>query len=299
MKPGLTIFIYFMIFVIHSSKILPIGAEDVYYAEERDALIQIRELLNSAHLHKVWTGRPCWYNHSNWAGIECWNSHVVSVVLDGIQLTGPLPPACFRNITFLSKLSLRNNSLFGPLPDLTNLNHLQFVVLSNNRFNGPIPLEYINLPNLSHLELQENLLTGTIPPFNQTTLTVFNVSVNHFEGQIPETPVLLKFPRSSYDNNLGLCGKPVQKQCPRSSPALIPSGKSKHKPLKIWGIALIAVAAVLVPFIVMLVFLCYFRRMHGKGATGEHSGTYLLTIFILMSNFSSIQQLVLSDQVHS
>lgn len=291
MKPGRTIFIYFMIFVIHSLKILPIGAEDDYYAEERDALIHIRELPNSAHLHKAWTARPCRNNDSYWVGIECWNSHVVSVVLDGIQLTGSLPPACFRNITFLSNLSLRNNSLFGPLPDLTNLNHLQFVVLSNNRFTGSIPLEYINLPNLSQLELQDNLLTGTIPPFNQTTLTVFNVSGNHLEGQIPETPVLLKFPKSSYDNNLGLCGKPVQKQCPPPSPDLIPSKKSKHKPLKIWGIALIAVAAVLVPFTVMLVFLCYFRRMHGKGATGEHAGTYLPTIFILMSNFSSIQQL--------
>ncbi|RWR84673.1 putative leucine-rich repeat receptor-like protein kinase [Cinnamomum micranthum f. kanehirae] len=271
MKPGQTIFIYFMIFVIHSLKILPIGAEDVYYAEEREALIQIRELPNSAHLHKAWTARPCRNNNSYWVGIECWNSHVVSVVLDGIQLAGSLPPTCFRNISFLSKLSLRNNSLFGPLPDLTNLNHLQFVVLSNNHFTGSIPLEYINLPNLSQLELQENLLTGTIPPFNQTTLTVFNVSGNRLEGQIPETPVLLKFPKSSYDNNLGLCGKPVQKQCPPPSPDVIPSKKSKHKPLKIWGIALIAVAAVLVPFTVMLVFLCYFRRMHGKGATGEHS----------------------------
>lgn len=272
MNLGSKIFVYLMIFVIQSSKILLIGA-DVYYAEERDALIQIRELNSTANLHSHWTARPCTNNNSHWVGIECLNSHVVGIVLDRIQMTGSLPPTFLKNITFLHKLSLRYNFLSGPLPDLTNLNHLQFVFLSNNHFNGSIPSEYISLPNLSQLELQENLLTGTIPPFNQTTLTVFNVSGNHFEGPIPETLVLQRLPQSSFDNNPELCGKPLPKQCP-IVPASAPPIPSKGKSIKTWSIVLIAVAAVLVPFTAILVFLCYWRRMHGEGTGAENSGTY-------------------------
>lgn len=274
-----------MVFVIQPPKLIWVCAYGEYYGEERDALIQIREsLVSPLDLHSVWTGRPCWNNYSNWVGIGCLNSHVVHIVLEGVQLTGSLPPMVLQNITFLSRLSLRNNSLFGHLPDLTNLNELRFVFLSNNRFTGSIPLEFINFPNLSQLELQENLLTGTIPPFNQPTLTAFNVSNNSLQGEIPETPVLLQLPESSYDHNLELCGKPLRKPCPVApasappSPAMPPSipMKTKEKRLKIWSIALIAVAVFLVVFTVMLEFLCRYRKMKGKGAREKaQSGTFI------------------------
>ncbi|XXG60449.1 hypothetical protein AAC387_Pa04g2358 [Persea americana] len=244
--------VYVMVFVIQSSKIIRVCAY----------------------------GRPCWNNHSNWVGIGCLNSHVVHIVLEGIQLTGSLPPMVLHNITLLSKLSLKNNSLFGSLPNLANLNQLQSVSLSNNRFTGSIPLEFIDLPNLSQLELQENLLTGTVPPFSQPTLIVFNVSNNRLQGEIPETPVLLRFPESSYNHNLELCGKPLRNPCPAPpvsappSPALTPPNtkQTKDKKLKIWSIALIAVAAALVPFTLVLVFLCYYRKMKGRGTReDEHS----------------------------
>lgn len=287
-----------MVFVIQSSKIIRVCAYGEYYAEERDALIQIRETLNSTlDLHSIWTGRPCWNNYSNWVGIGCLNSHVVHIVLEGIQLTGSLPPMVLHNITLLSKLSLRNNSLFGSLPNLANLNQLQSVSLSDNRFTGSIPLEFIDLPNLSQLELQENLLTGTIPPFSQPTLIVFNVSNNRLQGEIPETPELLRFPESSYDHNLELCGKPLRHLCPAPpvsappSPALTPPNpkQTKDNKLKIWSIALIAVAAALVPFTLVLVFLCY-RRMKGRGRReDEHSGTYIfLQIDLCKSQFDCI-----------
>ncbi|XP_058100009.1 probable leucine-rich repeat receptor-like protein kinase At1g68400 [Magnolia sinica] len=274
----LTIFTCLMIFAIRFAK-----AE--LFAGERDELIYVRDSLTStANLHSMWTGPPCHNNISKWVGIACLNSHVVHIVLEGIQLNGSLPTTFLQNITYLSKLSLRNNSLFGPLPSFANLVHLQYIFLSQNHFSGPIPLEFINLPNLKRLELQENLLNGTIPPFNQSTLTAFNVSNNFLNGPIPETPVLLRFPRSSYDHNSELCGQPLGKPCqivpvapvggpPPTSPSPRVPTPSKDKTLRVWSIALIAVAALLVPFTVMLVFLCYYRRKHGKGTKEkEHSG---------------------------
>ncbi|XP_077247192.1 putative leucine-rich repeat receptor-like protein kinase At1g68400 [Tasmannia lanceolata] len=280
MNLALHISICLLVFAIRSSKIVSIA--NVFYPDEREALIQLRETVNSTlHLHSIWTGPPCHDNNSNWVGIECWNSHVIHIVLEGIHMTGSLPPSFLQNISFLSKISFRNNSLFGPIPHLANLVHLEYVFLSHNSFSASIPLELIQLPNLAELELQENHLTGTIPPFDQQSLTVFNVSDNLLEGQIPETVVLLRFSKSSYDNNLGLCGRPLRKPCPGSPsppplPPVAPNSPSptslKNNTFKALTVALIAVAAVLVPFKVMLVFLCYYKRKHGKGKRGEDSG---------------------------
>lgn len=231
---------------------------------------------SSSNLHADWTGPPCHKNLSQWSGIACFNWHVTHLVLEGIDLTGPLPPTFLLNLTFLSKLSFRNNSINGPLPNLTNLVHLEFVFLSSNKFLGPIPLDYIHLPKLTKLELQENHLNGQIPPFDQPTLRDFNVSYNQFSGHIPETSALERFPKSSFDHNLNLCGSVVGIPCPVSpAPEPSPSSDSKKGPLKVWSIVLIAAAAALVPILVMLVFVCYYRRVHDKEANEVLSGIYI------------------------
>ncbi|KAJ6707243.1 LEUCINE-RICH REPEAT RECEPTOR-LIKE PROTEIN KINASE PXC1 [Salix viminalis] len=190
-----------------------------FFPEERDALMQIRDSLSSTlDLHGNWTGPPCHKNSSQWSGITCSNWHVVGLVLEGIQLTGSLPPVFLQNITFLANLSFRNNSIYGQLPNLSNLVHLESVFFSYNRLTGSIPSEYIELPNLKQLELQRNYLEGEIPSFNQSTLTLFNVSYNHLQGSIPDTDVLGRFSESSYDHNLNLCGIPLE-PCPDLPPA--------------------------------------------------------------------------------
>ncbi|KAJ0047672.1 hypothetical protein Pint_16577 [Pistacia integerrima] len=254
--------------VLASTKIIE------YYPGERQDLLDLRDKVTSnADLHKNWTGPPCLYNLSRWVGVSCSNGHVVALVLEGVQLTGVLPPAFLQNITFLNRLSLRNNSISGLLPNLTNLVSLANVLLSENRFTGEIPFQYIELGRLRELELQENYLVGQIPAFNQSTLTAFNVSYNHLVGPIPQTGVLQRFPESSYDNNSGLCGIPLRNLCPAPPPTIItpPPAASppiparvKKKSLQIWSVVVIAAAAALVPFLVILVFLCYYKRMQGK-----------------------------------
>jgi hypothetical protein len=239
-----------------------------FFPEEREALMQIRDLVSSTlDLHGNWTGPPCHKNSSQWSGITCSNWHVVGLVLEGVQLTGSLPPAFLQNITFLANLSFRNNSIYGPLPNLSNLVHLESVFFSYNRLTGSIPSEYIELPNLKQLELQQNYLDGEIPPFNQPTLTLFNVSYNHLQGSIPDTDVLRRFSESSYDHNSNLCGIPLE-PCPVLPPApLVPPPsppvsppQNKKRKLPIWIIALIVVVVALVPLMVMFVFLCCYKK---------------------------------------
>ncbi|MCD7450074.1 hypothetical protein HAX54_003492 [Datura stramonium] len=244
-----------------------------FYPNERDALLQLRDSVNSSvfSLHSHWTGPPCYKNQSQWAGISCSDGHVTELVLEGIQLIGSLPPTFLEHITYLNKISFRNNSLYGPVPNLTGLIYLEFVFLSDNRFSGSIPFGYIELQKLTELELQENDLEGSIPPFDQQTLIAFNVSSNKLEGPIPETPVLKRFPKSSYANNSNLCGGVLGIPCsiPPANPPKAP-GEKKKNGLKVWSIALIsAAAAALLLVSIMFILLCYFRRSKRKESQGE------------------------------
>ncbi|XP_022715474.1 probable leucine-rich repeat receptor-like protein kinase At1g68400 [Durio zibethinus] len=247
-----------------------------YYPIERDALLQLRDSVDSPNLHSNWTGPPCMNNQSRWGGIACSDGHVVRLVLDGIHLTGSLPPAFLQNLTLLTKLSLRNNSIFGPLPNLTKHVQLEHVFLSHNLFTGPIPFDYIQLPSLKKMELQQNYLQGEIPPFNQQNLVAFNVSYNSLQGPIPQTDVLQRFPKSSYQHNSGLCGNPLKKRCPvPPTPSICPTPTppiSSKKSFELRNLAFIVAVSVLVPFLVIFGFLWYCKRVHRK-ETAKNAGS--------------------------
>ncbi|CAL1360981.1 unnamed protein product [Linum trigynum] len=220
-----------------------------FYPEERDALLQIRDSLPStADLHALWTGPPCRRSSSRWRGVACEDGHVVHLVLQGINLTGNLPTQFLQNITFMTKVSFVNNSLRGPLPNLTGLVRLEQVSLSFNWFTGSIPPEYAALPNLKILELEGNSLQGRIPGFNQSGLIRFNASHNLLGGRIPRTMALERFPRGSFDHNSqDLCG-PQLDPCPvlpPPTPTPTPTPWRKREiGVKLWVSAVIALGGV-------------------------------------------------------
>uniref|UniRef100_A0A7N0T5Y4 Uncharacterized protein n=1 Tax=Kalanchoe fedtschenkoi TaxID=63787 RepID=A0A7N0T5Y4_KALFE len=49
------------------------------------------------------------------------------------------------------------------------------------------------------------VIDGSIPPFNQDSLAVFNVSSNNLDGQIPGTSALRRFSKSSFDKITQAC----------------------------------------------------------------------------------------------
>ncbi|XP_039011855.1 probable inactive receptor kinase At3g02880 [Hibiscus syriacus] len=242
--------------------LIPIVGE--YYPSELEALLRLRDAIGSPNLYSNWTGIPCMNNQSRWGGVACSEGHVVHLVLDGVRLAGSLPPLLLKNLTLLTKLSMRSNSIDGPLPDLSDLVHLEYVFLSHNLFTGSIPFHYVRLPNLKKIELQENYLQEEIPPFDQQSLVTFNVSYNSLQGPIPQTDVLQGFPDSSYEHNSGLCGSPIKKQCPvPPSPSPSPTHGGKKSP-GTRDLAFIIAVSALVPFLVILGFLWYYRKVHRK-----------------------------------
>ncbi|THU71313.1 hypothetical protein C4D60_Mb04t00100 [Musa balbisiana] len=105
--------------------------------------------------------------------------------LDNNNFSGSSIPVSFSNMTMLVKLSLRNCSLQGTIPDLSQIPRLGYldlswnqlkgplpsklsidittIDLSHNYLNGTIPLTFSGLPKLQKLSLANNLLTGSVP----------------------------------------------------------------------------------------------------------------------------------------
>lgn len=182
------------------------------------------------------------YDYCQWRGVKCAQGRIVRLVLSGVGLRGYFSSATLSRLDQLRVLSLENNSLFGPIPDLSHLvnlkslflsrnqfsgtfppsilslHRLMILSLSRNNFSGSIPSEINALDRLTSLNLEFNRFNGTLPPLNQSFLTSFNVSGNNLTGVIPVTPTLSRFDASSFRSNPGLCGEMINRACASRSP---------------------------------------------------------------------------------
>ncbi|KAL2484960.1 Leucine-rich repeat protein kinase family protein [Abeliophyllum distichum] len=106
--------------------------------------------------------------------------------LDNNNFSGSDIPASYGDFINLVKMSLRNCSLGGTIPDLSRVANLSYIDLSwnglsgsipvnklsdnmttidlsNNHLNGSIPESFSLLPKLQNLLLENNVLSGSIP----------------------------------------------------------------------------------------------------------------------------------------
>ena len=111
------------------------------------------------------------------------------------QLSGEIPATWGTSthpLPNLTALDLANNLLTGTIPPaLGALTQLELLYLRVNRLGGEIPATWGTsthpLPNLTALDLANNLLTGTIPPelATLTQLQRLYLGVNQLTGTIP------------------------------------------------------------------------------------------------------------------
>ncbi|KAF8394020.1 hypothetical protein HHK36_020222 [Tetracentron sinense] len=147
-------------------------------------------------------------------GVECWTpdeNRVLNIRLSDMGLKGQFPRG-IENCTSLTGLDLSSNQLSGPIPfDISK--RLQFVFsldLSSNNLSREIPLSIANCSYLNMLKLDNNRLTGQIPQQlgKLRRLKTFSVANNLLSGQVP-TFLYVPVGPESYENNPGLCGKPL------------------------------------------------------------------------------------------
>ncbi|KAI5434180.1 hypothetical protein KIW84_021151 [Lathyrus oleraceus] len=82
--------------------------------------------------------------------------------LDNNNFSGNGIPSTYENLPRLVKLSLRNCSLQGAIPDLNSIPSLKYLDLSWNQFTGSIPSNNLST-NMTTVDLSHNKLNGSIP----------------------------------------------------------------------------------------------------------------------------------------
>ncbi|XP_020080642.1 LRR receptor-like serine/threonine-protein kinase GSO2 [Ananas comosus] len=103
--------------------------------------------------------------------------------LSSSQLEGPLPALPQT----LSVLDLSNNFFVGPILNATLL-RLQYLLLSNNSFDGNLPFALCESTSLQVLDISNNKLSGEIPSclgMLQDQLLVLDMMSNTLSGNVP------------------------------------------------------------------------------------------------------------------
>ncbi|KAJ8565064.1 hypothetical protein K7X08_001524 [Anisodus acutangulus] len=124
----------------------------------------------------------------SWHGIICSSnsSMVERLDLSGFKLQGNL--TLISELKALTFLDLSNNNFQGSIPvAFGNLSELQYLDLSFNKFGNSIPSELGMLRNIKALNLSKNWLTGAIPNELEglVNLQDFQIFSNNLNGTIP------------------------------------------------------------------------------------------------------------------
>ncbi|XVF26399.1 hypothetical protein REPUB_Repub14bG0013000 [Reevesia pubescens] len=112
------------------------------------------------------------------------------VRFDNNSLNGHLP-LNLNNLTGVQDLFLSNNRLSGPLPDLTGMNSLNTLYLSNNSFDATDVSSWFSaLPSLTTLMMEKTGLKGQVPPtfFKLSPLQTVILKDNQLNGTLNVGP---------------------------------------------------------------------------------------------------------------
>ncbi|KAI3947472.1 hypothetical protein MKW92_049162 [Papaver armeniacum] len=149
---------------------------------------------------------------------------LIHVLFEDNQFTGSIPatlglvhtlernvPTNLKNLTSVSELHLANNDFVGPFPDLSGMQVLNFVDLSNNTFDvSDFPSYFSTLKSLTtfslslSLNLKKNLLNGSLDIGSSFSdqLELIDLQSNSITGYVE---------RGGYQNELRLMDNPVCK----------------------------------------------------------------------------------------
>ncbi|KAM3692261.1 hypothetical protein ACJW31_08G075200 [Castanea mollissima] len=105
---------------------------------------------------------------------------------DNNNFDGTTIPASYSKMSKLLKLSLRNCSLQGPIPDFSQIPSLYYLDLSSNQLNGTIPLDRFS-QNITTILLSHNHISGAIPAnFSYLPrLQRLSIANNSLSGSVP------------------------------------------------------------------------------------------------------------------
>ncbi|XP_028776814.1 probable LRR receptor-like serine/threonine-protein kinase At1g06840 [Neltuma alba] len=106
--------------------------------------------------------------------------------VDNNNFSGTEIPSTYANFSKLVKLSLRNCSLQGAVPDLSSIKELTYLDLSWNHLSGPIPAKKL-ADNMTTIDLSNNRINGSIAESFKLLplLQKLSLANNSLSGSIP------------------------------------------------------------------------------------------------------------------
>lgn len=175
---------------------------------EGDALYALRRSVKDPNgVLESWD--PTLVDPCTWFHVTCdSDNRVTRLDLGNAKLSGSLVPE-LGNLERLQYLELYMNNLTGPMPkELGGLRSLVSLDLYHNILTGSIPASLSKLSNLKFLRLNSNNLTGKIPRelTKLGSLKIFDVSNNDLCGTFPTSGSFSKFSEESFMNNPRLEG---------------------------------------------------------------------------------------------
>lgn len=184
-KPWL--FLLFLLLLFNLPPSIPAAAA----ATVAETLLQLKSsLTNTAALSNWNSSFPiCSDDRRHWTGLICKNNQLRGLRLENMGLGGAVDVAALAALPTLRSVSLMNNGLEGPLPDVKQIGAIRALYLSNNKFSGSISEDaFEGLGNLRKLYLSRNRFSGEIPASLGKLKGVVELGLeeNLFEGRIPE-----------------------------------------------------------------------------------------------------------------
>ncbi|GER51963.1 leucine-rich repeat protein [Striga asiatica] len=190
--------------IVSLSVVIPIARGN----SEGDALYALRRSLTDPDkVLQSWD--PTLVNPCTWFHITCnQENRVTRVDLGNSNLSGHLVPQ-LGNLEHLQYLELYKNNIQGSIPsELGNLKNLVSLDLYNNNLTGKIPDSLGKLQSLVFLRVNDNQLHGPIPRSlaGVSSLKVVDVSNNNLCGTIPTTGPFEHIPLNNFEKNPRLEG---------------------------------------------------------------------------------------------
>ncbi|XP_058111197.1 putative receptor-like protein kinase At3g47110 [Magnolia sinica] len=189
---SMSLWAFWLFLLLSSMHVLRFFGSAANFSNETDylALLHFKHLTTEDPLNSLSS-----WNHTlhfcHWQGVTCGGrlhpQRVTALNLTGQKLVGPISPF-IRNLTFLRRIELANNSFNGRIPEeMGQLLRLRFLGLDDNKFTGEIPANLTRCSELQLLYLVRNQLIGSIPTElgSLSKLTVLALGINNLIENIP------------------------------------------------------------------------------------------------------------------